>query len=171
METIERYGPLNRADYLEYRPYAFYVSQCIGILSLFLIICTNGCAYLDLAGAAAPVVSTGLDLFKLGKLDASVMANFNDCCNAANAGASDLGLRAVRQYKGGKTVQVWETTYEDETNYKSTIRVVRRTARLSQCRIDVGLFGSETTARLLMDRIRQHLPPESMIRTDAPSSR
>jgi hypothetical protein len=135
-----------------------------GIASL-LLLCCSGCALIPLATLGAVVdiagtaASAGPAVYKAGKLDTAFMNHLDDVHAAVRAAAADVDMRIASDQMKDKSGNVW--VFELEDNQKSSIEVVieRRTRTLCRCRVDVGLFGSEPTARLLMSRIEQHLPP------------
>ena len=110
----------------------------------------------SVAGLAATAVSTGADVYHLGKLDSVELAKQIDLVDAIRQTAADLHLDITREQhdKKGK----WSLRLTDEWGTTIDISVERRTETMSRTRINVGLFGSEPTARLLMLRIREHLP-------------
>jgi hypothetical protein len=109
----------------------------------------------DIAGTA---VSTGSSVFKDGKLDTALMADFVSLRQATRAAAWDLDLHFLRDQEVGKNGQNWEFEFEDDTGAKFHVSIRRRTDKLCFCQIDVGLFGSEPVARLMLSRIQAHLP-------------
>ena len=55
---------------------------------------------------------------------------------------------------------VWLCTLEDDRKAAISVAVERRTETLCRTRIDVGVFGSEPTARLILIRMRSvHASP------------
>lgn len=135
----------------------------IRIFALVLLsLIASGCAEAGLATAgtvaeiAAEGISTGADVYRLGKLDAADMVEFNDWVAAIHRAVRDLHLKMEKEeeYKEGK----WRCTLADDQDTHTRIYVERRTAMLCWTRIDVGVLGSETTAKLLLARIRQHAP-------------
>jgi hypothetical protein len=128
-----------------------------------LLLSCGGCALIPLAalgtvlGIAGTAVSTGPEVYGLGKLDRAVMASDGDCRRAVRAAAADLRLRIVVDGKRG-CGQKWEFEVRDERKSEIEITVERRTAMLCLVRVDVGIFGSEPTARLVMEVIESHLP-------------
>src|SRR5205085_1586208 len=72
-------------------------------VGLFLIplLALSGCAAFTVAtagtlvGIAASSISTGADIYQLGKLDAVEMDTFDDCIAAVRLAASDLGMKIV----------------------------------------------------------------------------
>jgi hypothetical protein len=136
---------------------------------LLPLLCT-GCITASLAtigtvlGALGSAASTGADVYKLGKLDAALMCSAHDCHEAVLKSAVDLGLRVKSDSLSNKSDPVYEMTLIDDLKSPVGIRIEQRASAITLCRVDVGLFGSEPTARLVMERIRDHLkksPPTS----------
>ena len=136
-------------------------------LALYAMILTgcNGCITASLAtigtvlGAVGSAASAGSEVYSLGKLDVSVMATFDECRAAVTQAATDLQLHVKEAKNKDKPPKdVSEIELEDDLKSTISVRVERRTGRMCRCRVDVGLFGSEPTAKLLMHRIRHHLP-------------
>ncbi len=128
-----------------------------------LLVSCGGCALiplatlgpaLDIAGTAA---STGPEVYGLGKLDRAVMASDGDCRRAVREAVGDLRLRIVVDGRRG-CGQQWSFELRDERKSEIEITVERRTAMLCLVRVDVGIFGSEPIARLVMEVIESHLP-------------
>jgi Protein of unknown function (DUF3568) len=128
-----------------------------------LLLSCGGCALIPLAtlgtvfGIAGTAVSTGPEVYALGKLDRAVMASDGDCRRAIRAAAGDLRLRIAVDGKRA-CGQKWEFELRDERKSEIEITVERRTAMLCRVRVDVGVFGSEAIARLVMEVIESHLP-------------
>jgi hypothetical protein len=106
------------------------------------------------AGIAASAVSTGADAYRMGKLDSADQVRYDDWIAAARAAADDLDLKVQRWSDDGKGV--WRGTLADDRASTVSITVERRTDTLCRTRIDVGVFGSEPTARLILTRMRVH---------------
>ncbi|MEM6458327.1 MAG: DUF3568 family protein [Planctomycetota bacterium] len=112
-----------------------------------------GCGVeLAVIGAAASAASTGSAVFKQGKLDASWMGPFDLVVAAGEAAMGDLGLVITRS-DGDASAGRWTITAVDEEKQKITVTVDRQTVALTEFRIDVGWFGSESTARLVLKRM------------------
>lgn len=109
------------------------------------------------AGIAASAVSTGADAYRMGKLDSADQVRFEQWIASARAAAVDLDLNVVKWTDNGKGE--WWCTLADERRSMIGISIERRTAALCRTRIDVGLFGSEPTARLILNRMRFHAEP------------
>jgi hypothetical protein len=146
------------------------VRNCFRYLILLLPLSCGGCITASLAtlgtvlGAVGTAASTGSDVYHLGKLEAAVFSNATDCHAAALLASIDLDLRLKIDQRTDKPQQVWEMTLVDKFDTPVGIHIEYRTAKFCLCRVDVGIFGSEPTAHLFMDRIRAHLhlpPPPS----------
>ena len=143
---------------------AWRVSAWI-VLGFAMIYSAGGCAALPLAalgtlaGSAGSAISTGREVYELGKLDAAEMVRFDQAVLAAQQAADDLGL----QFKPfptstGKDQSIMILPFQDEKGSRVKVRLERRAERLVLVRVDVGWFGSEVTAHLFLTRIRAHLP-------------
>ncbi|HWE05003.1 MAG TPA: DUF3568 family protein [Tepidisphaeraceae bacterium] len=139
-------------------------AHALWIISLLPLLGCTGCVALPLAtlgtvlGVAGTAATTGSDVYNLGKLDFSVMATFDECRFAAVDAANDLQLHIRGCKFVGKRKDELKVELADDLNRSIAVRIDRRAARLCQCRVDVGLFGSEPTAKVIMQRIRRHLP-------------
>jgi hypothetical protein len=134
------------------------------VLGLILMIQCAGCITASIAtvgavlDAASSAVTTGSDVYQLGKLNGAVMGSYVECCNAVRLAAADLRLHIIRDYKTGKRGDIGKFRLQDDLKNVTDIVIERRAERLCLCEVNVGFFGSEPTASLIMDRIRQHLP-------------
>ena len=126
-------------------------------------VCAGGCTTAavvsagTMAGLAASAVSTGAEVYSLGKLDSADEARFDEWIGAVRAAAGDLHLKIDKE--SNKREGEWRCTLVDERKSKMKVIVQRRTETLCRTRIDVGWFGSEPTARLLLARVRLHEDP------------
>ena len=122
----------------------------------------GGCAAIPvaavgaLAGAGATAVSAGNDISRLGKIDTAEMASFDQVVSAARLGATDLCLRQEGDEQ--RDHGVLRLHFADDKGAGVKVDVEARTARLVRLRVDVGWFGSQQTARLVLWRLRAHLP-------------
>lgn len=120
-----------------------------------------GCAALPLAslgtlsGIAFSAVSTGKDVYQLGKLDSAEMATMDEALQAARDAGADLGLQMKLDTLAA---DVGQLKFADDKNAGISVRIEQRSSMLVRTRIDVGIFGSEVTARLFLRRMRMHLP-------------
>jgi hypothetical protein len=125
----------------------------------------SGCALIPLAtlgtafSIAGTVVSTGPEVYSSGKLDTAIRADSGDCRRAVRLAAADLGLRIVRDRKLPGDRQQWDFKLVDDRQSVIEITVEKRAAMLCWCQVDVGIFGSEPTAKLVMEVIESHLIP------------
>jgi hypothetical protein len=135
------------------------------IFAIAMMFSTGGCAALTLAtlgtiaGSAGSAISTGREVYELGKLDAAEMARFDQAVLAAQQAADDLGLQFKPYPKGKPSDQsIMVLPFVDERGSRVKVRLERRAERLVLIRVDVGWFGSEVTAHLFLTRLRSHLP-------------
>jgi hypothetical protein len=112
-------------------------------------------AVVDIAGTAA---SAGPAVWKAGKLDSAFMADSVAVRDAVRSAASELCFRTVSDAGKGKRGDVWDFQFEDDQKTSIEVILERRTPMLCLCRVNVGFFGSEPIARLVMSRIELHLP-------------
>jgi hypothetical protein len=130
----------------------------VGFPCILLALIASGCAEATIAGVgafaglAATGVSTGADVYRMGKLDAVDMVALDDQISAVHEAAAELKLRVESEelYDAGR----WRATIADDRDSRFRIYLERRTANMCRTRIDVGMFGSESTARLFMARVR-----------------
>src|SRR5207237_6838682 len=122
----------------------------------------GGCAALPLAAVGAALeatssaVSTGNDIYRLGKLDTAEMASPDDAVDAAHEAAAELSLRLRCAER--KKHDVRRLTFADARCATLKVDVEPRTANLVRLRVNVGWFGDQSTARLFLARMRAHLP-------------
>ena len=122
-----------------------------------------GCAAIPLAalgtalGVGASAVSTGASVYSLGKLNSAEHATADAVRHAAEATADELDFRTLR---GGfdEAGRVYTVRWADALGATLDVVIDQRSARLTWLRIDVGVFGNEPTARLILERIRARLP-------------
>ena len=95
----------------------------------------------------------------MGKLDTAEMATFDQAVLATQQAANDLGLH-FKPYPAspGKNASLMALPFVDEKGSAVKVLIERRAERLVLIRIDVGLFGSEVVAHLILTRLRAHLP-------------
>lgn len=147
-----------------HRRWSRFAGACGVIFCGILLFGSSGCVALPLAtigtllGGAGSAAVAGTEVYNLGKLDFSVMGTFDQCKAATLAAAGDLELRVVRSEAVGRRTNETSIELEDDLKKKITVSLDSRTGQLCQCRVDVGIFGSEPTAKLIMQRLRHHLP-------------
>lgn len=133
------------------------------MLCLLLAAAGSGCITASLAtvgtvlGAVGSAASTGADVYKLGKLESALFCNARDCHVAVLATAVDLGLLVKSDSLSTKEGIVYEMALLDDLKSQVGIRIEQRSSKITLCRVDVGFFGSEPTAKLVIERIRVHL--------------
>ena len=103
-------------------------------------------------GAAASAVSSGSAVYKHGKLDASWLGPFDQVVTAGEVAVGDMGMH-LRQTHGDAEEGVWKIVAADDHNEKVVIHITRQTPVLTEFQINVGWFGHESTARLLLKRM------------------
>lgn len=132
--------------------------------AISLLLSAAGCELIPLAavGAAFDIagstVATGPAIYHQGKLDIAFMSEYPVVQQAVRSGAADLSLKVSCEHQAGKQEGAWEFVLHDDLKAQIVVTVERRSQTLCLCRVNVGFFGSEPTARLLMNRIGVHLP-------------
>jgi hypothetical protein len=135
----------------------------VRLLLLSLPLLVTGCAALPLAavgtvaGITATAVSTGADVYSMGKLDSAELATLDDVHGAVHQSAEEMGFELRREQA---KPNVFGFEFIDQRNSITKVTLEARTPRLMRIRINVGVFGNEPTARLMLKRIRTHLPNE-----------
>ena len=132
----------------------------------------GGCAAAPLAALAtvadisSDVVGTGSEVFKNGKLESVELTTFSQCEDAIRQTFTDFRLNVVYDTRDGA-----DRKFEviDDTGATTDIVITRRSPVLCYIKIDVGYFGSEPLARLLLRRIRVHLPMDHQGATTLPA--
>jgi len=152
------------------------VARLIGIAAAVSLAC-GGCALIPLATVGAVVdiagtaASAGPAVFRAGKLDVAFMGDSAVVKEAVRHAAADLCLHIVCDASQSKHGEIWRFQLEDDQQTKIEVTLDRRTPMLCLCRVNVGLFGSEPTARLVMSRIEHHLPPPTAPPTTSTSAK
>ena len=116
--------------------------------------CAGGIEYAAV-GAAATAAQTGETVIKRGKINAAQIATIDDVVAAIREACGELGLEITLDQR--KKPQDHRITAEDEKGSDHKFRVRRRTDRLTHYQIDVGWFGSNATAKLLLNRVQVRL--------------
>ena len=144
------------------------------VLCILLITAAGGCAAIPLAtlgtvaGISTSAISTGREVFTLGKLDTTELAGYPETLAATRRAAAEMYLKP----KGPEKLKDFtaELVFVDDKGATVEADIDRRTEMMVRIRIDVGLFGSEVTARLFLTRLRQYLPPVKNPRPQTPFS-
>ncbi len=115
-----------------------------------------GCAA---AGVAGDIVGSSIDttqqMFRAGKADTFVNANWQDVVRAMRQAADKLTLHAVKEYAHPEQLKV---ILGDDRQQEVTITIVRRTPTMTELHVDVGFFGPEGLGRLVLREIAKELP-------------
>lgn len=122
---------------------------------------TGGCGVeLAVLGAAASAASSGSAAYKRGKLVASWMGPFDLVVAAGEVALSEMGY-AIYRSSGDAREGEWTIVAYDDDGGKIVLTVDRKTSELTDFQIDVGWFGSEPTARLVLKRMALAIDLES----------
>jgi hypothetical protein len=151
-------------------PLGKYAVRCYCLLMLMLLpLVAGGCVAAPVVAAGAALeaassaVSTGTDVYRLGKLDTAVMASYDDSREAVRQAAANFRLKIVRDEQEGKHSNIWNFRLADDLKETVDVRIEQRSGMLCLIRVDVGWFGSQPTAQLILDKIRGHLPSTAML--------
>jgi hypothetical protein len=123
---------------------------------------SGGCAGLTLVGAASALgaagsaLDTGASVYSNGKLDSAELASLEQLERAVRSAAGELGLSVMAEKALGDGRRRLQLV--DRRHKVIDIWLDPRTPTLTRLRIDVGWFGSEPTARLILSRVRAYLP-------------
>jgi hypothetical protein len=123
-------------------------------LAAALWLAVGGCAGgLDLAviGAASQAAGTGSAVFAGGKLKAVGMVDVESARTAVLIAADELSLTLKGQTSSGP--DRYRIVLRDDRNTHVWVYLDQRTPTLTRIQVNVGFFGSEPTARLLLSRI------------------
>lgn len=140
----------------------------------FVLIClcglgpvlVSGCAAapLSVVGAATSVGRAGMSTFRSGKLETVELVRFEPMCDAVDAAIAELSLNIRRsKMEDGRRYTVWT---RDDNGSPVTIQVLRKTETMTRVRIDVGWFGSESTARLALRRVHAALVARGVLKIE-----
>ncbi len=114
---------------------------------------TAGCGVeIAMIGVAASAASTGSAVYKQGKLNASWMAPFDRVVMAGEAAFIDMGM-SIKKSKGDSEKGDWTIVAVNDENEKIILTIDRKSPSLTEFQIDMGWFGREATARLLLKRM------------------
>lgn len=130
-----------------------------GLLGLGGCIAALPVAALGVAGDVADIGGTaftaGTEVFNSGKLESVEFATYDQAQAAIRSMLNDLRLK---QTKSSFTKTKARYDFTDDVGEKVRIDVLQRSAAIVGVRIDVGYFGSEAYARLLLKSVRGRLP-------------
>ncbi|MDB5326576.1 MAG: hypothetical protein JWM57_2145, partial [Phycisphaerales bacterium] len=99
--------------------------------------------------------TAGTEIFSSGKLESVEFTTFEHAQAAVRSMLNDLRLH-LDQTEFSKQRARYD--FSDLAGASIRIDLVRRTSAICQVRIDVGMFGSEAYARLLLKSVRARLP-------------
>ncbi len=140
------------------KPHRSDARNLASTLLLTLTLTTHlGCTGLEPAmiGAAASAAATGTSVLAMGKLNAVYLADMDRVTNAIRQSLQDTGHTITRDEPDPPYRH--RITAEDLRGEAVLIRVEQRTKQLTRYRFDVGLFGSNATAKLLFQRTEFYL--------------
>jgi hypothetical protein len=80
------------------------------------------------------------------------MASFDQVVAAGEGAFDDLGM-TVTKSKGDESKGNWMIVAVNDDKNKVTLKVDRKTAALTEFQLNVGWFGKEPTARLILKRM------------------
>jgi hypothetical protein len=138
-------------------PAASLIALCshrLRLLACVALLAPGGCAAgLDLAviGAASQAAGTGSAVFSAGKLKAVGMVDVESARRAVLIAARETSL-TVEEETSSRPGR-YRIVLRDDLNTHVWVYLDQRTATLTRLQVNVGLFGSEPTARLLLTRI------------------
>jgi hypothetical protein len=116
----------------------------------------------DVAGAAAgTVVDTTGRLLDKGKVESYQGISLEETIATVRKVAEELDLKLVREVKHPEQMKL---IYTDERKHKIVLTVIRRTRRMSEIHADVGLFGEEGMAQLMIRQILKDLPEHEPVK-------
>ena len=135
----------------------------IRLLAVLTLLLTGaGCATGVTVATAASVASlagstldTGTDVYSMGKLNTAEMASIPDVVEASRLAAKDLKLTIMTDKQRGDGVV--RMAMVDNRHKVVDLWLDPRTPNLTRIEIDVGWFGSQPTATLILSRLRMHL--------------
>lgn len=100
------------------------------------------------------VARSGAALYTSGKIFAVRMADFEDCVEAVRHAAEALALTFEEEDISEQRAFL---NYEDDRGHDLIVVIRRRTAVLTDIRVDVGFTGSEPLARLFLAQVEDRL--------------
>jgi len=119
---------------------------------LCVIVVLGGCTGAELAviGAASSGLETGQEITRMGRLKLALMEEGPAVVGAAEQACHDLGLRIYHVEQ--KTPHSWAVSAAER---RRTLRIIvqERAPRLTQIEVNVGIFGSQSIAELILKRV------------------
>jgi len=108
-----------------------------------------GCAGFA-ADGAGEIVSSAAAVVQAGKCDVFIAAPWEKMIGHVHQAARDLALKPMKEEVHPEQRKM---TYEDDRKQVVVVTVVRRTRAVSEVKVDVGVFGVQDLARLMLQRI------------------
>jgi hypothetical protein len=131
------------------------LSCCIGAGA----VCLTGC---EAASAGGEAIGSAFDalqsVFRAGKVDRFSNVSIDDSIRATREAGQDLQLSFVRTSIHPDQQKI---IFRDDRKQDVVVTLVRRTGRMTEIRVDVGLFGPEGFSRLMLDRVMTRLSASS----------
>jgi hypothetical protein len=103
------------------------------------------------AGAASSAADAGSAVYSAGKLRSVGMLDVESTRTAVLIAADELGLEIEEESEPGPGR--YRIVLIDELNTRIYVHLQERTPTMTRLTINMGMFGSEPTARLILKRI------------------
>jgi hypothetical protein len=113
----------------------------------------GGC---EAAGFVGDAFEIGWVVVEMGKAEDVVDVSWEQATEAAHTVAGRLGLTFVgpKEYPDKRKR---ELLFEDDRGQKIVVTIVRRTAVMTELRVDVSVVGTEGIAKLVLKRMKEEL--------------
>ncbi len=128
-----------------------------------LLLCTLAATLLtlpgcDAASASGDAIGSAVDAigaaFRAGKTDRFTNVTVDDSIAATKAVGQELELHFVRVAIHPEQQKI---IFRDDRDQEVACTLIRRSGHITEIRVDVGFFGPEGFAKLVLDRILVHL--------------
>ena len=134
--------------------------RVIGITAVGGTVALGGCDAISAGGeAASSALEAVQSAFQAGKVDRWGNVSIEQSIAATRAAGNDLALKFIRTSIHPDQQKI---VFQDGRGQDVVVTLVRRTGRMTEMRVDVGLFGPEGFGRLMLDRVLAHLPKASV---------
>jgi hypothetical protein len=138
------------------------VAGTMGVVLLGLAWMTGlgGCAAAAGVGGdvAESLAEKTASIVDIGKVESYQPVPIDVAIERVRMAAAELGLKLEKEDKHPDQLKL---TYQDGRKLKIVVTVVRRTDKVTELHTDVGLFGVEGMAKLVMRQILRNLPGAS----------
>ena len=116
-----------------------------------------GCAVAATAGGdvAETMAEKTVAMVDIGKVESYQPVQIDEAIVTVRKVAAELNLKLIKEEKHPDQLKL---SYKDGRDLKIVVTVVRRTEKVTELHVDVGLFGVEGMARLVMRQILHQLP-------------